>query len=109
MAVIAWIVYITYTNVNRKQSKTVLSAELQQHQTVEVAAVTPLDISETSIISTTTYDAVDRVGLLCSLTTMLFFAAPFSNLVSVKTHKINDHIYIYINICCYQFLHLKLL
>lgn len=87
-----------------------LSAESQQHQTVEVVAVTPLDISDTSIISTTTNDAVDRVGLLCSLTTMLFFAAPFSNLVSVKTREINDHnIYIYKNICRNQFLHLKLL
>ncbi|XP_015373197.1 PREDICTED: sugar transporter SWEET1-like [Diuraphis noxia] len=87
IAIIAWIVYITYTNVNRKQSKTVLSAELYQHQTVDVAAVTPLDISDTSIISTTTNDAVDRVGLLCSLTTMLFFAAPFSNLIHVIRTK----------------------
>lgn len=63
-----------------------LTSELHQHQTVEVAAVTPLDISDTLIISTTTNDAIDRVGLLCSLTTMLFFAAPFSNLVSAKTH-----------------------
>lgn len=68
------------------------SSELHQHQTVEVAAVTPLDISDTSIISSTTNDAIDRVGLLCSLTTMLFFAAPFSNLVSVKTHGIIVHI-----------------
>lgn len=64
------------------------SSELHQHQTVEVAAATPLDISDTSIISSTTNDAIDCVGLLCSLTTMLFFAAPFSNLVSVKTHGI---------------------
>jgi len=69
------------------------SAELHQHQTVEVAAVTPLDISDTSIISTTTNDAVDRVGLLCSLTTMLFFAAPLSNLVS-EIHEIVDYMFI---------------
>ncbi|XP_060847341.1 sugar transporter SWEET1-like [Rhopalosiphum padi] len=79
IAVIAWIVYITYSNVNQKQSKTVSSAE--------VAAVTPLDISDTSIISLTTNDAIDRVGLLCSLTTMLFFAAPFSNLIHVIRTK----------------------
>jgi len=87
-------VYITYTNVNRKQSKTLSSSELHEHQIVEVAAVTPLDISDTPIISSTTNDAIDRVGLLCSLTTMLFFAAPFSNLVSVKTHNIILHVYI---------------
>lgn len=84
--------YFTYTNVNRKQSKTLSPAELHLHETVEVAAVTPLDIADTSIISSTTNDAIDRVGLLCSLTTMLFFAAPFSNLVSVKTNEIIVHI-----------------
>jgi len=87
IAVIAWIVYITYSNVNQKQSKTVSSVELHQHQTKEVVAVTPLDISDTSIISLTTNDAIDRVGLLCSLTTMLFFAAPFSNLIHVIRTK----------------------
>ncbi|CAI6358080.1 unnamed protein product [Macrosiphum euphorbiae] len=87
IAVIAWIVYFTYTNVNRKQSKTLSPAELHLHETVEVAAVTPLDIADTSIISSTTNDAIDRVGLLCSLTTMLFFAAPFSNLINVVRTK----------------------
>jgi len=84
IAIIAWIVYITYTSVNQKQSKTVSSAKSHQHQTLEVAAVTPLDVSDTSIIFTITNDAIDRVGLLCCLATMLFLAAPFSNLVSVK-------------------------
>lgn len=86
---IAWVVFITQTDMHRKQSKSVSSVELHQHQSVEVAAVTPLDISDKSIISSTTYDAaVDHVGLLCSLTTMLFFAAPFSNLVSDVTHNL---------------------
>jgi len=64
---------------------------------VEVAAVTPLDIADTSIISSNTNDAIDRVGLLCSLTTMLFFAAPFSNLVSVKINDIIAHICVTVN------------
>lgn len=94
IAVISWIVYITYTNLNQKQLKTVLSEESHQHQPVEVAAITPLDISDTSIISTTTNNAIDRVGLLCSLTTMLFFAAPLSNLVSYKIiHLVNNVAY----------------
>jgi len=69
---------------------------------MEVAAVTPLDIADTPIISSTTNDAIDRVGLLCSLTTMLFFAAPFSNLVSVNTYNIIVH-----NICIVKKYHYR--
>lgn len=86
---IAWVVFITQTDIHQKQSKSVSSIELHQHQSADVAAVTSLDISDKSIVSSTAYDAaVDHVGLLCSLTTMLFFAAPFSNLVSVMTHSL---------------------
>ncbi|CAH1730986.1 hypothetical protein AGLY_015190 [Aphis glycines] len=85
---IAWVVFITQTDIHQKQSKSVSSVELHQHQSVDVAAVTPLDISDKSIVSSTAYDAaVDHVGLLCSLTTMLFFAAPFSNLIHVIRTK----------------------
>lgn len=85
VAIIAWIVYITDSNIHRSQLNDVKSAELHKHETVEAAAaVTPLDPEQPDIIitSTTINDAIDRVGFVCCLTTMLFFAAPLSSLVS---------------------------
>lgn len=88
--VIAWIVYITDSNIHQSQLNDVVSAELHKHETVEAvaAAVTPLDPEKPDRIttSTTINDAIDRVGLVCCLTTMLFFAAPLSSLVSVMLY-----------------------
>lgn len=81
---IVWIVYITDTN----KTQLTLSdpAELHQQKTATaVAAVTPLDPKQENVATiSTTINAIDRVGLVCCLTTMLFFAAPLSNLVSGK-------------------------
>lgn len=84
IAIIVWIVYITDSNIQRKRMKVATLTELSKKETVEVAAVTPLDPKEldTATISRTVNDAIDRVGFVCCLTTMLFFAAPLSNLVS---------------------------
>lgn len=84
IAIIVWIVYITDSNMQRKHLKAATLTELSQKETVEVAAVTPLDPKEPDLatISRTINDAIDRVGFVCCLTTMLFFAAPLSNLVS---------------------------
>lgn len=84
IAIIAWIVYITDTNIHTKQLKAATLTELNKKETVEVVAVTPLDPKEpeSATTSKTINDAIDRVGFVCCLTTMLFFAAPLSNLVS---------------------------
>lgn len=92
IAVIAWIVYITDANVNQKQLKVLPLAELHKKQTVQAVAVTPSEPKnhiDPDIVSTTTKDAIDRVGLVCCLTTMLFFAAPLSNLVSIIMCTVN--------------------
>lgn len=85
VAIIAWIVYITNANVPHKSKIPVLT-EKHQHQSVQETVVTPSDPNQPgpAIISTNANDAIDRVGLLCCLTTMLFFAAPLSNLVTIK-------------------------
>jgi len=75
VAIIAWIVYTTDANIQKRQ----LKGEL--HQTVDTAA-DPKKL-EPVINSTAINDAIDRVGFVCCLTTMLFFAAPLSTLVSV--------------------------
>lgn len=86
IVVIVWIVYITDVNVHQKSPT---SAELYKLETGEAVAVTPLDSKiPDPVFSTTTNDAIDRVGFLCCLTTMLFFAAPLSNLVSSVTSYI---------------------
>lgn len=93
IAVIAWIVYITDANVNQKQLKVPPLAELHPKQTMQAVAVTPSEPKkyiDPDIISTTTKDAIDRVGLVCCLTTMLFFAAPLSNLVSIMVCIVNQ-------------------
>lgn len=85
VAIIAWIVYTTDSNIHRSQLNDVILAESHKRETVEAAAaVTPLDPERPDLIitSTTINDAIDRVGLVCCLTTMLFFAAPLSSLVS---------------------------
>lgn len=84
VAVITWIVYITDSKIHQSQLK-VISAELHKHDALKAAAVTPSDPELPDIItsSTTINDAIERVGLVCCLTTMLFFAAPLSSLVSL--------------------------
>lgn len=87
LAVIIWIVYITDASVHQKPLNTVLSPVHHHEEIVEAAvAVTPSEPKQpdTATISTNTNDAIDRVGFLCCLTTMLFFAAPLSNSVSPK-------------------------
>lgn len=83
VAFIVWIVYITDTNIHKIQLKNEPLKELAQKEKIEVAVVTPLDPKELDPTnnSTSINDAIDRVGFLCCLTTMLFFAAPLSNLV----------------------------
>lgn len=83
VAVIVFIVYIT--DVHQRQSKT----SIRFRQKVEMIAVTPLDskLPDPATISTDNNDAIERVGLVCCLTTMLFFAAPLSNLVSITITK----------------------
>lgn len=85
VAVIIWIVYITDATLHQKPLKTVQSAVHKPEKIVEAAAVTPSEPkqSDSVTISTKINDAIDRVGFLCCLTTMLFFAAPLSNLVSL--------------------------
>jgi len=81
VAIIVFIVYTTDTRVHQKQFKT----PVHLRQTEEVIVVTHLDPKQPdpAIISADINDAIERVGLVCCLTTMLFFAAPLSNLVSV--------------------------
>lgn len=83
VAVIVFIVYIT--DGHQRQLKT--SVHLRQK--VEMMAITPLDskLPDPATISIDNNDAIERVGLVCCLTTMLFFAAPLSNLVSITTTK----------------------
>lgn len=82
VAFIVWIVYVTDLNVHRKP----LNTSTYLHQTAEVVVVTPSNPkqSDTATIFTNINDAIEKVGLVCCLTTMLFFAAPLSNLVSIK-------------------------
>lgn len=79
VAVIVFIVYIT--DVHQRQ----LNTSVHSHQKVEM--MEPLDskLPDPATISTDNNDAIERVGLVCCLTTMLFFAAPLSNLVSITT------------------------
>lgn len=80
-AIIVFIVYYTDINIHQKQFNT--SENLRK--TEEVIVITPSDPKQPdpAPISTNINDAIERVGLVCCLTTMLFFAAPLSNLVSV--------------------------
>jgi hypothetical protein len=84
IVIIIWIVYITDVDVHQESLNSLTPAELYKLEINENVAVTSLDSKKPNpvIISTTTNDAIDRVGFLCCLTTMLFFAAPLSNLVS---------------------------
>lgn len=88
VAIIAWIVCITNANVPHKSKMPVLT-EKHQHQSVQETVVTPSEPNQPGpvMISTNTNDAIDRVGFVCCLTTMLFFAAPLSNLVIIKYPK----------------------
>lgn len=81
---IVWIVYIT--NTNKTQLTLSDPTELRQQKTANaVAAITPLDPKQENVATVSiTINAIDRVGLVCCLATMLFFAAPLSNLVSGK-------------------------
>lgn len=91
MAIIVWIVYVTNSNIQRLQQQQMQSvAELQQQHKLNMEGAASADSQQqppspaTVIASNTVFatdDAIDRVGLVCCLTTMLFFAAPLSNLV----------------------------
>lgn len=95
IVIIVWIVYITDVNGHQESLKSPTSAELYKLEIGEDVAITPLDLKKPNpiIISTTTNDAIDRVGFLCCLTTMLFFAAPLSNLVSEITYYLTSNVH----------------
>ncbi|VVC37223.1 Hypothetical protein CINCED_3A003608 [Cinara cedri] len=86
VAFIFWIVYITDTTVHQTKLTLSAPAEFHQQKTVETAAVGPLDPKQPNL-STTITTAIDRVGFICCVTTMLFFAAPLSNLIHVMKTK----------------------
>lgn len=93
VVIITWIVYSTNANIRKKP----LKGEL--HQTAETAILTPLDPKESDpVIASTIIDnsAIDRVGFVCCLTTMLFFAAPLSTLVSVTLFRQLGHTWVYL-------------
>lgn len=85
VVVIVWIVYITDINAHQKQLKN----RVQLRQQMEIVAVTPLDPKQpdSATVFANTNDAIERVGFICCLSTMLFFAAPLSNLIHVVRTK----------------------
>lgn len=92
------------TNKNQAQLTLSAPAELHEQKTAKtLAAVEPLDPKQPNLatIATTFNTSIDSVGLVCCLTTMLFFAAPLSNLVSdilkpniIYVYKSCKHIHI---------------
>lgn len=81
LAIIIWIVYVTDVNTQQK----IQVAELNQLQSQSIVSST-VNPRKQPLVPAPTFDSntnedIDRVGFICCLTTMLYFAAPLSNLV----------------------------